>query len=95
MSTTTTQILTQLEFSERDFALAEDMAKRLGYEQTAYTSKSALIGLYCFPEKPAYAKRGQATRGGCIIRTQELGLLFVQNSEDLGVYDIFEKENAS
>lgn len=93
-NTTNTQPLTQLEFTERDHEIAEAMAERLGYKQTAYTSTSALWGLFCLPENPATAKRGEATRGGCIIRTRELGLLFVQCNEDLGNEDLCEKERA-
>lgn len=84
---TNTQALTQLEFAEEDFKQAKRMAQHLGYEQTAYTSTSALWGLFCLPENPRYAKPGQATRGGCIIKTRELGLLFVQDAEDLGLTD--------
>lgn len=78
-----TQALTQLEFDGDDFAKAEGIAKALGFEQTAYTSTSALWGLFCLPENPAYAKRGQRTDAGCIIKTRELGFLFVQDGEDL------------
>ena len=77
--------LTQMEFKEQDFDTAELMAKRLGYIQTAYTSTSGLIGLFCLPENPATAKRGEATRGGCIIKTEEFGLMFVQTAEDMGL----------
>jgi hypothetical protein len=77
-----TQTLTQVEFGTADFEKAEKIAKALGYEQTAYTSTSALWGLFCLPENPEYAKPGQATDGGCIIKTKELGLLFVQDGED-------------
>ena len=79
----TTQLLTQVEFDEADFPIAERIARRLGYKQTAYTSTSALWGLYCLPENPATAKAGEATHGGCIIKTIELGLMFVQDLEDL------------
>lgn len=81
-----TQVLTQLEFEERDFVEAEALAKHLGYEQTAYTSSSALWGLFCLPENPA-TWRGdrRALCGGCIIKTKELGLLFVQDAEDLHI----------
>lgn len=82
-SMTTTQQLTQVEFEGEDFDKAERIAKALGYQQTAYTSTSALWGLFCLPENPEYAKPGEATKGGCIIKTQELGLLFVQDGEDL------------
>ena len=84
MQTEATQALTQVEFSRDDFGHADKMAAKLGYEQTAYTSTSALWGLYCLPENPRTAKPGQATRGGVIIKTQEMGLMFVQTSEDLG-----------
>lgn len=75
--------ITPLEFDESDFPAAERLAKRLGYSQTAYTSTSALWGLFCLPENPATAKRGEATRGGCIIKTAQFGLLFVQSVEDV------------
>jgi hypothetical protein len=74
--------ITPLEFTETDFAKAEKLAKALGYEQTAYTSTSALWGLFCLPENPE-RRSGQVTRGGCIIKTKEFGLLFVQDSEDI------------
>lgn len=71
------QALTQLEFqSEDDFAKAEQIANRLGYKQTIYTSTSALWGLFCLPDRPLQ-------RRGCIIKTAELGFLFVQDEEDL------------
>ncbi len=73
--------LTQLEFSVSDFEMAESVAKSLGYEQTAYTSTSALCGLFCLPENPEYSK-GPHT-GGCVIKTKELGWMFVQTLEDL------------
>lgn len=77
------QTLTQVEFDAADFELAERVARRLGFEQFAYTSTSALWGLFCLPENPVHAKPGQATKGGCIIKTRELGLMFVQDGEDL------------
>ena len=79
---TKTQTLTQLKFEGEDFDKAETIAKALGYKQTAYTSTSALWGLFCLPENPATAKPGQRTDGGCIIKTRELGFLFVQDGED-------------
>lgn len=77
--------ITQLEFTSADFPIAERIAKHLGYEQTAYTSTSALWGLFCLPENPRTARPGQATRGGCIIKTEQFGFLFVQDCEDLGL----------
>lgn len=82
-TSTDTATLTQLEFEDADFEKAERIAAKLGYTQTAYTSTSALWGLFCLGENPAYAKRGQRTDGGCIIKTRELGFLFVQNGEDV------------
>ena len=70
--------LTQLEMDEPTTKEAERMASRLGYEQTAYTSTSALIGLHCLPER-----LGRAKRGGCLVNTVELGLLFVQTQENI------------
>lgn len=85
--------ITPLEFTPEDHDRAAEMAKRLGYSQTAYTSTSDLWGLFCLPEN--YYVRGarletQAAklppyRPGCIIKTKELGLLFVQDREDLGL----------
>lgn len=79
---TATQTLTIEEFAPDDFAKAAKIADALGYQQTAYTSTSALIGLFCFGENPRYARPGQPVDGGCIIKTRELGLLFVQSGED-------------
>jgi len=73
--------ITPLEFNESDHAKAEALAAALGYEQTAYTSTSALWGLFCLPENPEHSKG--PTRGGCIIKTKEFGLLFVQDVEDI------------
>ena len=70
--------LTQLEFSEADFVAAEQMAAHLGYSQTAYTSTSALWGMYCLADNARM-------RSGCIIKTKELGMLFVQDVEDVGL----------
>jgi len=79
-----TQPLTQLEFSGNDFKIAQRVAEHLGYQQTAYTSTSALWGLFCLKENPA-TWRGprQALMDGCVIKTRELGLMFVQTLEDL------------
>lgn len=68
--------ITQLAFDAPDFERAERMARHLGYKQTVYTSTSALWGLFCLPERPTQRK-------GCIIKTKEFGLLFVQDEEDL------------
>ena len=77
-----TQQLTQLEFQEEDFPVAERLAKWLGYTQTAYTSSSALWGLFCLPDRATTLPH---RRGGCIIKTRELGFLWVQDQEDLEV----------
>lgn len=83
--------LTQLEFKPADHRKAETIAKMLGYEQYAYTSTSGLWGLFCLPENPehhAYYRSVQTRnlppfRHGCIIKTAEFGLMFVQTEEDL------------
>lgn len=81
------------EMSEAQIALAEKVAKALGYEQTAYTSTSALWGLFCLKENPA-TWRGdkQALRAGCLIQTKELGLLFVSDLDDLNLHDLADEE---
>ncbi len=69
--------ITPLEFDESDFPQAEAMAKQLGFTQTAYTSSSALWGLFCLRDRPAQKL------SGCIIKTREFGLMFVADAEDL------------
>jgi hypothetical protein len=82
-----TCLLTQVEFTKSDLEKAEEIAKALGYKQTAYTSTSALWGLFCLPENPRAPLYSLAapTNGGCIIKTRELGFLFVQDGEDRGL----------
>jgi len=70
--------ITQVEFKAPDFEEAQKVARRLGYDQTAYTSSSALWGLFCLRSRPTQ-------RAGCIIKTKEFGLLFVQDLEDLNI----------
>jgi len=70
------QTLTMVEFTDADHDAAERMAKRLGFTQTAYTTTSALWGLFCLPDRATQ-------RRGCIVKTRELGLLYVQDAEDL------------
>jgi hypothetical protein len=73
-----TPTLTQVEFTPDDHDVAERIARRLGYTQYAYTSTSQLWGLFCLRDRPSQ-------RAGCIIRTRELGFLFVQDVEDLNL----------
>lgn len=120
-----TEPLTQLEMSDTDLAFAQRVAKRLGYEQTAYTSTSALIGLFCLKESPetrsgrrctkcqdrpgfdglgrpckscggrgwlSYPKPRARIDGGCIVKTRELGTIFVQCLEDLNLCDMADEE---
>lgn len=42
----------QIEMTDADIEFAERIAKRLGFRQTAYTSSSALWGLYCLRDNP-------------------------------------------
>lgn len=81
MITTEAPPITQLEFDEADFPKAERIAKRLGYTQTAYTSLSALWGLFCLPDQPFQ-------KSGCIIKTAQFGLMFVQDLEDMHMEDL-------
>jgi hypothetical protein len=78
--------LTQLEMSEAEVSLCEEAAKRLGYEQTAYTSSSMIWGLYCLPENPKF--RNKPHRGGVFMKTAELGILFVAGLDDLQFHDL-------
>ena len=73
--------ITQLEMDNKDLAKAEEVAKRLGYHQTAYTTTSSLWGLFCLAENPEHCRGPR--RKGCIIKTEQFGLLFVQDLEDL------------
>lgn len=70
--------ITQLEFTGSDFEKAEEIARSLGYRQTAYTSSSALVGLFCLRERASQ-------RAGCVIKTKEFGFMFVQDVEDLNL----------
>lgn len=73
-----TQALTQVGPDRFDFDRAESLAERLGYTQTAYTSTSALWGLFCLRDSADDQKLE-----GCIIQTVELGLMFVALDEDV------------
>lgn len=82
--------ITPLEFTRDDHDKAERMAEHLGYRQYAYTSTSALWGLFCLHENPERATFPFQTklppyRPGVIIKTKEFGLLFVQDRDDLGL----------
>ena len=92
-----TQALTMREFTPHDHTVAERVARFLGYEQYAYTSTSALWGLFCMRENPAQASSADLTprvpggrpterrQNAIIIATQELGILVVHDLEDLGL----------
>lgn len=75
--------ITQVEFEESDFATAEAVAKRLGFTQTAYTSSSAMWGLFCLPDRANQ-------RHGVIIKTREFGFLFVADLEDMHMEDLIQ-----
>lgn len=80
--------LRQMHFSPTDHVIAHKIAAHMGYAQTACTSTSALIGLFCLAENPARNPQNRPTVRGCIIKTRELGFLFVQDAEDLGFDDL-------
>ncbi len=80
--------LTMLEFrqdetGEDDFDVAEKVAHRLGFTETVYTSSSSLWGLFCLPDRA-----GQ--KHGCVVKTKELGFLFVSTLEDLQLHDLWD-----
>ncbi len=78
--------ITQTEMDAETIERAEKLAKRLGYQQTAYTSTSGLWGLFCLAENPAtWTGSRRALQDGCIINTTQFGLLFVQDEEDLNM----------
>lgn len=77
----TPPIITPVEMTSEDIEQAERLAARLGYTQTAYTSSSALWGLFCLPENPEYSTG--PIHAGCIIKTEQFGMMFVQDLEDL------------
>ena len=77
--------ITPVEMTERDIALSERAAKRLGFTQTAYTSSSGLWGLFCLPDHAKHRK-------GCFIKTAEFGILFVSDLEDLQLHDLANEE---
>ena len=71
-------IIQQIEFTGDDFETAEKIAKSLGYTQTAYTSSSALWGLFCIRDN-------NEMKEGCVIKTEQFGFMFVQTDEDLNL----------
>lgn len=82
-------LIHQVEMSEGDIAVAQEVAARMGYGQTAYTSTSGLWGLFCLPENPATWKgKAQALTAGCVIKTKQFGFLFVADLEDMHMDDL-------
>lgn len=85
MSTEKPPTIDQVEMTEADIEFAEKIARRLGFRQTAYTSSSALWGLFCLPDHANH-------RHGCIIKTKQFGFLFVADLEDMQMHDLYEQE---
>lgn len=79
------QQLSLVEMGEAELALAQKVAKRLGFKQTAYTSTSAIPGLFCLPD---HAKH----KHGVLAQSKELGLIWIADLEDLKLYDLAEEE---
>lgn len=91
--------LTQLHMtSERDHETAKEIATRLGYRQTAYTSTSALVGLECFKENPKYMTASERATlpkiTGYVVKTKEFGFMFIATLEDLNMYDLYMQMHA-
>ena len=78
-----------LPFEGKDWEKAEILAKELGYEQTVYTSHGVFNELACI------AERGMEMKSGRIIKTAELGFVFVHTDEELlgWRFDDFLEEN--
>lgn len=89
---TDTQQLTQIEFTQADHKIAQEIGRRLGYTQMAYTSTSALWGYFCMAENPEHSKG--PTEPLVIIKTKELGFLIVKDLEDCRFYDLQKKDLA-
>lgn len=79
--------ITQLEMTDSDIELAERAAQARGYTQTAYTSTSDLIGLYCLRDSANDRKPD-----GCFVKTQQFGLVFMADLEDLQLHDLAEEQ---
>lgn len=77
--------ITPLEMTEDQIEFAEKIANRLGYTLYAYTSSSALWGLFCLPDRASH-------KCGCVILTKEFGFLFVQDLEDCKLHDLCDEE---
>lgn len=73
--------LTMVEMSEAQLARAQEVAKRLGFSQTAYTSTSAVPGLFCLPDHSQH-------RHGVLVQTNELGLVWLADMEDPQFHDV-------
>lgn len=77
--------LTQLEMSDADIEFAERIGRALGFNQLPYCSTSAIIGVQCLPDR-------DRQKSGAVIKTKEMGFLFVSTIEDLNLDDLAEEE---
>lgn len=73
--------------TESEIKFAERAAAKLGYTQTAYSSTSGLVGLFCLRDSNKDRKPS-----GCLVKTQEFGLLFVGDLEDFQLHDLADKQ---
>lgn len=83
--------LTMHEFTPAEHTRAKEVARRLGYKQYAYTSSSQLWGYFCLPENPEHHPNAPHQQR-IIIATKELGIVVVQDLEDLHMGDLWEQQ---
>ncbi len=82
-----TPILETLEMNEEEIEIAEKIAKKLGYSQTAYTSSSGLWGLNCIGNNEKH-------REGVVIKTKHYGFMFVADLQCMRMYELEKEEIA-
>jgi hypothetical protein len=74
--------ITQESFNDKDFAIAQEIGRRLGRANGVYTSTSDMIGMQ-------FDKRFNGDTGFFVIKTKEFGFLVVYDLVDLNMEDAF------